>query len=73
MFAKNTERYAPANWEVTVKSDIWAIGLMAYRMIYAGRGEGAGDGIATEMRTRASVKWPAELLTTASKTNRIDS
>lgn len=67
MFAKDTERYAPANWEVTVKSDIWAIGLMAYRMIYAGNGEGARNGIGTEMRDRARIEWPDELTTTVSK------
>lgn len=67
MFAKDTERYAPANWEVTVKSDIWAIGLMAYRMIYAGNGEGARNGIGTEMRDWARIEWPAELTTAVSK------
>ncbi|KAH7409793.1 hypothetical protein DE146DRAFT_710204 [Phaeosphaeria sp. MPI-PUGE-AT-0046c] len=66
-YGRNNDKYAPAAWEISEKSDIYGVGLIAYRMLLAVTGTANLKRIKEDIMTRVRDRWPATLLTTNKK------
>jgi hypothetical protein len=53
---KKEDDYEPGNWLITTKSDIWGVGLVAYELLYAGRGQTANKALSCFF-SDATLNW----------------